>query len=231
VGPWPMAASAALTAVLTGPPRPVTVAAASARAVYLATGDPECPALCLLGPGAVRVPCGLVVPWLPAPAPGTVGRGRLRLGCFEGRVTRWWRPPRPRGLAAGPLRGVVRELSARVPPAGPPDERLLGLGPGLTPLHDDRLAGALVTLAALGAPEFDRLGAAVRALAPRRTSFVSAALLHHAAHGECIAELEALLTAPRDGRPVAAAVDSLLAVGHSSGTGLAQGVLATLVAS
>jgi hypothetical protein len=174
----------------------------------------------------------------------------LFVGPFEGRVARWWRPPRPHGLTAAGLATVAGELSRGVPDApdprvatavaglvgalatgAPPTgwvARLLGRGPGLTPLGDDVLAGALVTLGALGEPGFARLGAAVRELAPGRTTAVSVALLCHAARGECIPELDAVLTAARRGSPVAGAVDALLGVGGSSGTGLARGVLAAL---
>jgi hypothetical protein len=222
-----MAASAAVAGVLTGHRRRVEVAAATPHAIYLATGDPECPALCLVSRCAVRVPCALLVPALPTAVDGTVGGGVLSLGPNTFRVTRWWRPARPRGLVADRLGAVVDELSRRVRPE-PADPRLLGYGEGLTPWHDDVLAGALVTLGALGSPGFDRLGRLVRASAPARTTFVSAALLHHAARGECIRALHDVLTAPRDGRAVAPAVDTLLGVGHSSGRGLAAGVLGVL---
>jgi hypothetical protein len=219
-----MAVPAGAAAVLTGPRRAVEVAAATPHAVYLATGDPEYPALCLADPHAVRIPCALVVARLPegVAGAGAVGHGTLSLPGFEGRVARWWRVPRPR---IRDLDAVVAEVAARVPeipdlPDGLDVPGLLGRGPGLTPVGDDVLAGALVTLGALGDPAFHRLGAAVRELAPTRTTFVSTALLHHATRGECVPELAAVL----DG--VAGAVDALLRVGHTSGAGLARGVLA-----
>jgi hypothetical protein len=257
VQPFPLAASVAVAAPLSGPPRRVEVAAVTTHAVYLSTDDPQCPALCLADPAAVRVPCALVAARTPHAVTvgdvGTVGTGALTLASFEARVARWWRPPRPRGLLAEQLRAVARELRQRLP--APPDAdadaavnglvralatgasptgdvmRLLGSGPGLTPLGDDVLAGALVTLAALGSPAFVGLGAAVRTLAPARTTFVSAALLHHAARGECVPQLHALLTAGRRGCPVAGAVDALLDIGDTSGTGLGHGVLAALAAT
>jgi hypothetical protein len=236
VQPRPLAASAAVTALVTGPRRPVEVVAATARAIYLATGDPELPALCLATPDAVRVPCALVTPVLPdGSTHGTVGDGTLVLGSYTGRVARWWRPPRPRGLTAARLRAVAVQLASRVPvkldPAAEAAREdlargvcsrnlircLLGRGPGLTPLGDDVLAGALVTLAALGDPGFAPLAAEVDALAPTRTTFVSAALLRHAARGECVPELAAVLS----GDPP----DALLRVGHTSGAGMAMGIL------
>jgi hypothetical protein len=265
-----MAASVALSTLIVGPPRRIEVAAATALAVYLRTGDPDRPALCLAQPAAVRVPCAVVVGQVPVLAvgiAGTVGDGALSIGPFEGRLGRWWRPPRPRGLVAAGLGAVAAELHSRVPDEPVPDQRgpdgpgpdpegpdpgaaaaiggllravaaggspepwlrrLLGRGPGLTPVCDDVLAGALVTLGGLGSPAFAPLGTAVCALAPARTTFVSTALLRHAADGECVPELAAVLTAGRYRDPVARAVDALLGVGGSSGTGLARGVLAAL---
>jgi hypothetical protein len=244
--PVPLAASVAVSALLAGPRRPVEVAAVTTHAVYLATGDPDCPALCVTDPRAVRVPCALVADRVPqAVTVGTVGGGALTLGSFEGRIARWWRPPRPQGLRADRLRTVADELRRRLPglpddmdpavealvhalatgaPPTPATIRLLGRGPGLTPLGDDVLAGALVTLGALGSPIVKGLGAAVRALAPARTTFVSAALLHHAALGECVPQLAEVLNGS------SAAVDALLDVGATSGAGLGHGVLAALAA-
>lgn len=174
------------------------------------------------------------------------------------RAARWWRPPHPRGLGATPparLAGAVRWLTGRV--ADPLDapgraavaelvealavgERpnqavagLLGRGPGLTPTGDDVLAGALVTLSALGSPLCALLAAAVSAATavPDATTTVSAGLLRHAAAGECIPQLDHLLAAIGNGADdpaagtLARAAGALLAVGHCSGAGLLHGVL------
>jgi hypothetical protein len=111
---------------------------------------------------------------------------------------------------------------------------LLGRGPGLTPLGDDILAGVLVTLRALG----DHRAAAalarpVLAAAPAATTAVSAALLWHAARGECVPELAALFRALDAGHraEVATARDSVLRLGHTSGAGLLNGVALTLDAT
>src|SRR5262249_55971152 len=131
---------------------------------------------------------------------------------------RWWRPARPRRVAV-----TAADLAA-VPDPGYPDgvEDLLGRGEGLTPLGDDILAGRLVTLAVLDPPAARRLGARAAALAPARTPAVSAASLRPAARGECIPELAPLI----EGAP--GALDRLLAVGHTSGAGLAHGVRTAL---
>jgi hypothetical protein len=200
---------------------------------------------------------------LPPPPPegtiGTVGSGVMTLAGRSFRVARWWRPPRPRGLGAVPpsrLAGAVRWLTGRVadpldsagqaavadlvqalavgaPPA-PAVARLLGRGPGLTPTGDDVLAGALVCLNALGAPAAAVLGQAVLAAAPSATTTVSAALLRHAARGECVPQLADLLDAVAVGGadPAAGALPrtagALLAVGNCSGAGLLHGVIVAL---
>ena len=212
----PVAASSALAPVLTGPPRPAVVVAALPSAVYFSTNDPTCPAVCVAMSTAVRVPCAAVLsgglPPLQMGTSAVVGEGGLMVDGVSFRVARWWRPGRPR----------LRGFRAAAPP---PVEPLLGEGAGLTPYGDDVLAGALVTLAALGTavPSFVD---SVLSRAFERTTFVSAALLVHAARGECVPQLAALLAAVGSGAPLP--VDALLAVGHSSGAGLLEGVRAIL---
>src|SRR5262249_20151283 len=144
--------------------------------------------------------------------------GELGLAGRTVRVARWWRPARPRRGAVG-----AADLAA-VPDPGYPDEveELLGRGVGLTPLGDDILAGRLGTLAGLDPPAARRPGARVPGLGAPRPPAVSAALLRHAARGECIPELAALV----EGAP--GALRRLLRVGHTSGAGLAWGVRAAL---
>jgi hypothetical protein len=191
-------------------------------------------------------------PALPIGTTGSVGDGTVLLGSSAYRVNRWWRPARPRGLGTAPparLADAVSWLTGRV--ADPLDAsgraavadlvealatgqsprepvgQLLGRGPGLTPTGDDVLAGALVSLIALGAPAALSLGTAITAAAPDATTTVSVALLRHAARGECIPQLADLLAAVT-GTPAAAvprAAGALLAVGHCSGAGLLHGVL------
>ena len=95
-------------------------------------------------------------------------------------------------------------------------DRLLGRGPGLTPLGDDVLAGWFTTRAALGRPD-DVLAAAVR----RRmgaTTLLSATLLDCALRGEALPQLADWLAEPTD-----TTVDALLGVGATSGAGLLAG--------
>ncbi len=262
--PYLVAASSAVELALVGPQRPVTVVAATTQATYITVGGPDRTIICIAAADAVRVPCAVVIEAKAQPAPpatgtiGSVGGGVLTIGTTTFRVSRWWRPPRPRGLGAVPparLAGAVRWLIGRV--ADPLDAearaavadlvqslsagtspapslgRLLGRGPGLTPTGDDVLAGALVVLSALGAPAASILASAVTTAAPTATTTVSAALLTHAARGECIPQLAELIetigAAPDpNGGALARAAGALLAVGHCSGAGLLHGVLVGL---
>jgi len=52
---YPVAAAVSVAAVLRGPRRLAVVAAVTDHAVYLDTGDRDCPAVCLVTPDAVRV--------------------------------------------------------------------------------------------------------------------------------------------------------------------------------
>jgi hypothetical protein len=258
--PFPVAASAAVELALVGPARPATVVASTTHAMYLAVDDVAQTMLCLAAADAVRVPCAVLLeskalpPQCEIGTAATVGGGTVLVDNVLFRVTRWWRPPRPRGLGAIPparVTAAVRWLTGMV--ANPLDEpgrsavadlvlalstgapvepavaRLLGRGPGLTPTGDDVLAGALVSLTALGAPAASALASAVLAAAPTATTVVSVALLRHAARGECIPQLADLLTAVAHGAPPPSrAAGALLAVGHCSGAGLLHGVLVGL---
>jgi hypothetical protein len=211
-------------------------------------------------PCAVVLESKALPPQVPVGTIGSVGGGSLTLGGAVFRVHRWWRPPRPHGLGAtspsrvaaavrwltgrvadpldGHGRAAVADLVLALSTGAPPDlavARLLGRGPGLTPTGDDVLAGALVSLIALGAPAARPLAAAVAASAPDATTTVSLVLLRHAARGECIPQLADLLDAVAHGEPASGihgtgaalprAAGALLAVGHCSGAGLLHGVL------
>ena len=127
--------------------------------------------------------------------------------------------------------------------------RIVGLGPGLTPSGDDRLAGLIAGTLVLapsiasassgradgGAAGADsvgateRLGHAVAAAAEGRTTSVSAALLRHAASGQMADPATALVRAwVAADRDTVRATDRLLAVGSSSGRDLALGLLAAV---
>jgi len=118
-------------------------------------------------------------------------------------------------------------------------ERLLGLGPGLTPAGDDLVGGALFarrTLADAGADEVAPWQAAaetIRAQATGRTHRISAALLGDLVDGEGYAPLHELAVALACGNASLArdAAARLIRIGHSSGWDLLAGFLGALGAS
>jgi len=203
--------------------------------VHYETGAPELPVLCLVTHGAVRLPGAVVTARLPGNGRLVLaGDGVLEEAASSWRVTRWWNPPRPEGLAS---RVTVTEQVR--PPAGcpvPPTSydglepaALVGAGPGLTPAGYDLLAGALVTARATGDPRLASWRERTRAaLAERATTAVSRGLLHHALDGYATPELAEFLTALCTGAATAGPRGRLLAVGHSSGHALLAGVLYTL---
>jgi hypothetical protein len=184
-----------------------------------------------------------------------VGDGSVEVGRLSLRVRRWWDPAPalgevdPRDLASPILAGDGRgtpglaghdavELLAASCASGwllgavTAAERLVGLGPGLTPSGDDVLAGLLVTLrhlgAATGVERAVRLGgwlaAAVTFDARTRTTPLSATLLHCAARGEACPEVIAVLRGLAGRQPLEPALRRLHGLGHTSGADLAQGI-------
>lgn len=202
---------------------PREVVHASSTAVYV---DLDGWCVGLVSATATRVPCAL---WSTLPDLGVldpvvrVDRGELVVGDRPVRVARLvdprvsrvgrhevaWSEPRNPMTSALDLPADGRLTVAHL-------DRLLGRGPGLTPLGDDVLAGWLTTRAALGRPD-DVLAAAVR----RRlgvTTLLSATLLDCAIRGEALPQLAGWLGGPTD-----ATTDALLAVGATSGAGLLAG--------
>lgn len=243
------AASSALRSVLAGPAQPARLLGAGPAALYLETAR-ERAVLAVLTHDAVRLPCGVVLPAtraeLPltavAPAAGadcTIGDGQLgwtgRAGPVVVDIVREW--PVVRISAGEPVPAAMRAARAALPsrPGGPlggpgaiPGPAiaagLLGRGPGLTPEGDDLLAGLLLGCLAFGGPA-SSLRAAVESLGPARTTSLSAALLWHAARGECIGEVAAFAAALAGRGPVDSAASRLLGVGHTSGAALALGLV------
>jgi hypothetical protein len=182
-------------------------------------------------------------------SPATIGQGRIAWDGPAGPVTvdctRQWAParvpltgpPLPQELTelrravAGRDLGIEPERVAALAAAGDRHRQaraaaaLLGRGPGLTPSGDDVLAGFLLGARAFGRPS-DGVERIVAVQASRATTALSAQLLRHAVRGECAGELAAVigLLTGRGGAPDVLA--RLLAVGHTSGAALAQGLLA-----
>lgn len=239
----PVAAPTALTGLLCGPARTAEVRGVFPTAVYLDICDEM---VALVSSDALRLPCALV---LAAPSSSrpfatvrtddvvSVGQGAVTVGDRRFVVRRWWRPAGLRPLRPGPrLAARADEIEALLPPPPadlPADRRswrpgtLVGLGPGLTPAGDDVLAATLLTLSAVpgSATAVSALAAETAPLLTRTTA-LSATLLRHAAAGRGIPELTSLIDALSGSGDLAAPTARLLAVGHSSGTALAHGVLA-----
>lgn len=138
---------------------------------------------------------------------------------------------------AGPADTVAEALrTGDVDGAVAATHDLIGAGPGLTPAGDDVLAGvfaAVVTLSPAVAPEATTTltrtltiaGGAVVDRARHATTAVSAELLHHAVRGEVADLAAAVLHAFTGRRPLTPALDSLLAVGATSGRDLVHGLI------
>ncbi|MCW2889891.1 MAG: hypothetical protein QOE54_1158 [Streptosporangiaceae bacterium] len=172
--------------------------------------------------------------WDPSPVLGPVSHARLAHGVMaletasrEGVF----------GLAGhpGPLQLADRCAAGDLANAVDAAERIVGLGPGLTPSGDDVLAGLLASLRLMGGAVHggetsiwlaDWIGAAVTADAGTRTTALAATLLHCAARGQVGAEVAAVLRALAGQEPLAPAVRRLLGAGHTSGADTIWGLLA-----
>lgn len=115
-------------------------------------------------------------------------------------------------------------------------ERLVGLGPGLTPAGDDLLVGLLAGLRCAAGKDkargvfLHRLGETVIHLSGR-TNDISRTYLVHAAHGQVSGSLEALARSVCQGEaPVhlLASASTAMRAGHSSGMDAVTGLLAGL---
>ncbi len=222
----------------------LTEVARTRVSLHYETGDPRVPTLCLCTPRAVRLPNTVLTPVLPPPAAHgpraalVAGDGGLRAAGMVWRVARWWRPPAPRDLPVpadlpAPVPLPETALAADRQPdssyRGLDPDRLVGAGAGLTPAGDDVLAGALVTARATDDPRLEGWRRTTRAaMARHRTTAVSRGLLQAALDGYSTPELAGCLEAVCRGLDAAESLERLLAVGHSSGVALWQGVGHTL---
>ena len=106
---------------------------------------------------------------------------------------------------------------------------LAGLGMGLTPAGDDFLVGVLLALwAGLYGEGRAEFAAAIAKGAAPLTTTLSAAYLHAAANGECLAYWHILFAAVRvgDAEVMRMAAKSLMTIGHTSGADGLAGFLA-----
>ena len=222
--------------IRSAPDGPVPIVHAGPHAVYVALDGPDLTrCVGVLGREAVRVPCGLRTrirgfdSWRCESA--YVAGGTLHLDHIPLTVGRAVAVQvQPLGHGAIPRRTASPATEAATPQAvvvglvprfdAATVSRLLGRGPGLTPLGDDVICGWIATHRAAGVPT-PEIDAAVRAGLPR-TTLLSATLLDCALHGEVLPELGRFLEAVgTHAEPDRAA--ELRAVGATSGAGLLMG--------
>ncbi|MGI8578322.1 MAG: DUF2877 domain-containing protein [Nocardioidaceae bacterium] len=219
--PAQVLASTRCQSLVDGPCQRLAVVHQSTDAWQLANLDGQAIAS-MVTPWAVRLPNSFVVPCLPSVVPSLIlGGGRLMWDGHRVSVARWFAPARPRlpGLSAW-LRPVA-EIAAQTRAW----RQSLGGGSGLTPYADDVLAGALVTLWAADDPRAVGWSAAVlSAPLEELTTATSAGLLRLASDGWCIEAVAQYLRAIANRQPLDPARTALVAVGHSSGRGLLEGV-------
>jgi hypothetical protein len=226
--PGGVVASAYLAPLVDGPVQILEVAHRGPHALQLA--DPHGRVVsCVINHSAVRLPYAAVVPSFPrGSSPVSVGDGSLGWNGSRFSVVRWWRPARPSlPRLSQALDGNAVDRFVERWDAG------LGRGEGLTPYAVVVVCGARVVIRAAGHPAATRLASGVGdAALEHRTTATSAALIRLAAAGYCIDPLADFLTALAVSvSRVAAVADDLavsrhrlLAVGHSSGRGLLDGV-------
>jgi hypothetical protein len=208
---------------------------ASGGALYLAWAGGG-PLSALHGPACGTTPWSVIVEglgraddWAHPGDPAAVRAGRLRAG----RLVVALPPagpcaPRPSGGLRALAPEAVRAALARVGGTGALDapERLVGLGPGLTPSGDDVLTGALCVLWAAGPAakaQRDALADVARTAAGRTTR-VGAHQLAAAADGWFAEALLAVVDAPTDAVAARCAA-VLLGVGATSGADLLAGAV------
>ena len=252
--PWAQTAVASTTIadLLAAAPQEAQLLGASRFALYLGLDASRggVTVIAVLAPDAVRLPLGLVIAGrLPDHIPSktaSVGGGEVSVGPLAIRATRWF-DPRPRleepfqvdriDAAAGFLDGLPADAH------GLPDEpldtiatslingdptpalRVIGRGPGLTPAGDDVVAGALAAIA-LRRRLPRSATEAVLAHAASATTSLSSSLLCCAAAGQVVPQAARFLAALCGTAPLDSALDDLRAVGGTSGTALAIGLVA-----
>jgi Protein of unknown function (DUF2877) len=252
--PWAQTAvaSTAIADLLAAAPQQARLLGASRFALYLGLDASQggVTIIAVLAPDAVRLPLGLVIagslPDLSPTSTASVGGGEVSVGPLAFRPTRWF-DPRPRldepfqmdridaagrllgGLPAGahglPDEPVDTIATCLINGDPTPALRVIGRGPGLTPAGDDVVAGALAAIALRGRLPGGAAGA-VLAHAVSATTSLSSSLLFCAAAGQVVPQAARFLAALCGAAPLDSALDDLRAVGGTSGTALAIGLVA-----
>lgn len=167
-------------------------------------------------------------PRLPSSTPALLPEGMRELRAAASARLHATDPAVPVELCGqlGSLRAAIRrgDVTAALRAA----QRMIGLGPGLTPAGDDLLCGILAGLNLLGHPYASRLGAGIQALAPGRTTELSLSLLRHASLGQVNDELGSVIRALAGVGQLNGNLHRLFAVGHTSGIALGLGLSAAV---
>ncbi len=230
----------------------------SAKGIYVAfDGPPKADTIpyviAILPASSVRLPLAMVtvepLPVLPPDDPIVIGDGALRIGSHVWHPTRWFdprpaipRPPEPSALAEAaealwnlddgdvgvPVVPAWYAATALARGDAQPCRGLIGAGPGLTPAGDDVVAGAAAACALLGTGLPAREAELLISRANLATTALSAALLSCALEGQIVPQASELLRALDGSSAIAPALAHLRAVGSTSGTALAIGLVAAL---
>ncbi len=209
----------------------------------------------LAGPDAIRFPNAVLAPgrWdrLEPGETVTLGFGAVTGEGFACHIVRWWDPRvTPTAAGAKAVRAAVQQLDRRLmspgavglePALASGDAAavldraigLLGCGRGLTPEGDDLMIGAVAAFrhltSSLGHPgaadSLDEVADAAVAVAFDVTTRLSATLLRHGFAGEVAAPVGDLLRALTGHGDLVRSVNRCLAIGQSTGSALAHGVL------
>jgi Protein of unknown function (DUF2877) len=182
------------------PPNAVVLAAPARQEPFRGIREGD---VAFVGDGGVEVAARLRVRirrwWDPTPVLGPLSLARLAHGARTlGELAGPW------GLSGHPVPDALAGSCAAGDLAHAVDaaERIVGLGPGLTPSGDDALTGLLLALRLLGGAVpgggravwlADWIGAAVTAYACERTTALAATLLQCAARGQASVEAAAVL--------------------------------------
>jgi hypothetical protein len=156
---------------------------------------------------------------VPVLAPDVAARCGARLGSIAGDRLE---------TARSELPSASLDLLAAADPAAVPG--LLGVGPGMSPVGDDVLAGWLAAGVSSRHPGLGAIRSAVALTASESTTLLSATLLGCAARGEGVPEFRALLLglANENDALVTQSLDLMTTVRRSSSAGLVLGALIAL---
>ncbi|WP_148232495.1 DUF2877 domain-containing protein [Janibacter sp. HTCC2649] len=214
---YPAAASPLTRILVAGPRRPAVVLAAFPTALYLALSDdaaghadvlPIVTSDALVLPTAVRLADPGPRDWgVSAGDVVTLGGDEIALPSHGIRIVRSWRPRRVVTASSQPMWFDWEPLL---------DE--LGRGEGLTPRADDVLCGALLAARALGIAGPDEIPV-------ERTTSLSASLVVAAHAGYAVScVVDHVTNAVAGSSDADRTREHVLAIGHTSGAGLLEGI-------